>query len=76
MNNHIRQRFIMIGPLTYLTHIAVHYRSYTVHQISLWQCPITTKSIYNLLAIHLCISKKLFISSGYIYIYIYIPSCI
>ena len=38
------------GPFTYVTHNAVHYHSYTVHQISLYGSVQSQLSIYNLLA--------------------------
>ena len=42
----ISQWFIIIGPFTSVTHIAVHYLSYTVHQISLYDSVQSQQSLF------------------------------
>ena len=48
---------VIIGPFTYFTHIAVHYLSYTVHQISLYGSVQSQQSLFIAYWLYICVYK-------------------
>ena len=47
----------IIGLFTYFTHIAVHYLSYTVHQISLYGSVQSQQSLFITYWLYICVYK-------------------
>ena len=62
----IRQSFqLYIGPFTYLTDIAVHYLSYTVHQISLYGSVQSQQSLFITYWLYICVHKCMLLAKGH-----------
>ena len=62
----IRQSFqLYIGPFTYLTDIAVHYLSYTVHQISLYGSVQSQQSLFITYWLYICVYKCVLLATGH-----------